>query len=167
MKGLLGILLLLLVIGGLVAFAVIMTKGFNAASAQRQTWAEENQKRHGGQRTLEWDASRSEGAVDASFGPLVVEIPQKLGEPARFYEQGVVMGRKRLLYQDLKDVVVEGETRKGIQTLETTLRDSGKLWLYPKKGGAIGLMALTYRFEGGTMERIQRGLGYAQPLEKT
>lgn len=116
--------------------------------------------RHGGQFVLEWEGPRAQGAADSEFGPLLVEIPKKLGSgSARFYERGLVLGSKRVSYDNLKDVAFIPGCGGGF-TPKQKMRNSSVLWLYRKKGSTIGVRDLSYRFDKQTMEAIQTGLGF-------
>ena len=122
--------------------------------------AEAQAARHGGQFVLEWEGPRAQGAADSEFGPLLVEIPKKLGSgSARFYERGLVLGSKRVSYDNLKDVAFIPGCGGGF-TPKQKMRNSSVLWLYRKKGSTIGVRDLSYRFDKQTMEAIQTGLGF-------
>ena len=45
-------------------------------------------------------------------------------------------------------------------TLKQAARDMGVLWIYPKKGAAIGLREMNYQFDNEIMEKIKQGLGF-------
>ena len=92
---------------------------------------EAQRQRHGGQSVLEWDGSKAEGAPDAEFGELLVEIPKKSGGSARFYLRGVIVEDKRLSYEDLRDVAFAGRTKGA---LVQTPKTAAVMWLYPVKG---------------------------------
>ena len=153
---------MLLVFIGIIVFTIWYLKAFYAARAEKQKKAEEQRMRHGGESILEWSGSYAEGEPDNEFGRLVVVIPKKSGKGgAYFYEKGLVVENKRLPYSEVKDVIYL-EATKGIKvTLKQALRDTGTIWIYPKKGNAIGLRGLTYRLDNETMENIQKGLGFS------
>ena len=136
-------------------------KTWSKDQRQRLASAEAQAQRHGGRFVLEWDGPRAQGAADGEFGPLLVEVPKKLGGgAARFYEQGAVVGNKRVSYDNLKDVFFQaGSGQKGF-TPKQKLRNSSVLWLYRKKGSSIGIRDLSYKFDRQTMENIQKGLGF-------
>ena len=91
---------------------------------------------------------------------MLVELPKKMGKDcARFYERGLVLGGKRVPYENLKDVAFIPGTGGGI-TPAQKMRNSSVLWLYRKKGSTIGLRDMSYRFDKQTMEDIQTGLGF-------
>ena len=71
----------------LIGMSVAITKFWNKGAARRRAGAEAQAARHGGQFVLEWNGPRAQGAADGEFGPLLVELPKKLGKDcARFYE---------------------------------------------------------------------------------
>lgn len=109
---------------------------------------------------LEWEGPRAEGAADAEFGALVVEIPKHSGGAARFYERGLALENKRLPYSEIKDVVLAEATEAKKYTLKQAVRDMGVLWIYPKKGVAIGLREMSYQFDNEIMGKIKAGLGF-------
>ena len=140
---------------------IATTKAWYKGQHRRLVGAVAQAQRHGGRFVLEWDGPRAQGAADSEFGPLLVEIPKKTGSgSAKFYEIGAVVGNKRIPYDNLKDVVFVPGSGKGL-TPKQRLRNSAVLWLYRKKGSTIGIRDLNYRFDGETMERIQKGLGFA------
>ena len=144
----------------LIGMSVAITKLWNKGAARRRVEAEAQAARHGGQFVLEWNGPRAQGAADGEFGPLLVELPKKMGKDcARFYERGLVLGGKRVSYDGLKDVVFIPGTGGGI-TPAQKMRNSSVLWLYRKKGSTIGLRDMSYRFDKQTMEDIQTGLGF-------
>ncbi len=153
------VIFFLLVFVGLIVFCVWYLKAFYAGRAEKQKAAEEQRRRHGGESVLEWSEPYAQGEPDSEFGRLVVQIPKRIGGGAAcFYEKGVVLGAKRLPYSQLKDVVfLEAEDT---MTLRDAIKDSGALWLYPKKGSAIALRGLNYQFDNAVMEAIKNGLGF-------
>lgn len=154
------LIMFVLAIVFIVWFSVSVTKGWNKQAAQRRAGAEAQAARHGGQFVLEWNGPRAQGAADGEFGPLLVELPKKLGKDcARFYERGLVLGGKRVPYDGLKDVVFIPGIGGGI-TPAQKMRNSSVLWLYRKKGSTIGIRDMSYRFDKQTMEDIQTGLGF-------
>ena len=155
------ILVLLIFVGG-AALIIWYLKAFYAERAARQKKAEEQQNRHGGECVLEWRGSFADGAADTEFGRLVVEIPKKSGNGAAlFYEKGLVLGKKRLAYSEIKDVLYAASTPDKKYTLKQAVRDMAVLWIYPKKGRiAIGIRELNYQFDNETMENIKKGLGF-------
>ncbi|NBJ83106.1 hypothetical protein D5274_14915 [bacterium 1XD42-94] len=154
------IIFLLLVIGS-VAFCVWYFKAFYAERAERQKKSEEQRKRNGGECILEWAGSLPDGAPDAEFGKLVVEIPQKRGGGvARFYKKGLVLEQKRLPYSEIKDVLCVEAVPGAKHTAKQAVRDMGVLWIYPKKGATIGLREMSYHFDNEIMNQIKRGLGF-------
>lgn len=156
-----GGIIIILFIAFLIWMSVAITKAWNKGQRQRLAGAEAQAKRHGGQYVLEWDGPKAQGAPDSEFGPLVVEVPKKHGsDSAKFFERGLVLGGKRVPYSNLKDVVfIPGRGQKGF-TIKQKLRNSAVLWLYRKKGSTIGIRDLNYRFDGQTMQNIQKGLGF-------
>lgn len=144
----------------LIGMSVAITKFWNKGAARRRAGAEAQAARHGGQFVLEWNGPRAQGAADGEFGPLLVELPKKMGKDcARFYERGLVLGGNRVPYDSLKDVVFIPGIGGGI-TPAQKMRNSSVLWLYRKKGSTIGLRDMSYRFDKQTMEDIQTGLGF-------
>lgn len=79
---------------------------------------------------------------------------------ACFYEEGLVIDNKRLPYSEIKDIVYSPATAGKRITLKEAVRDTGVMWIYPKKGSTIGLRGLTYRLDNETMENIKKGLGF-------
>ena len=155
-----GGIVIILFIAFLIWMSVAITKAWNKGQQKRLAGAEAQAGRHGGQYVLEWSSPRAQGAADGEFGPLLVEIPKKHGgDSARFYERGVVLGSKRVSYDNLKDVVFIPGSGKGF-TPKERLRNSAVLWLYRKKGSTIGIRDLNYQFDGQTMKDIQKGLGF-------
>lgn len=153
------VIFFLLVFVGLLVFCVWYLKAFYAGRAEKQKTAEAQRIRHGGESVLEWSEPYAQGDPDREFGRLIVQIPKRLGgDAARFYEKGVVLDAKRLPYSQLKDVVLmEAED---ILTIKDAAKDSGVLWLYPKKGSVIALRGLNYQFDNTVMEAIKNGLGF-------
>ena len=144
----------------LIWMCVAITKSWNKGAARRRAGAEAQAARHGGQFVLEWNGPRAQGAADGEFGPLLVELPKKLGGgSARFYERGLVLGEKRVSYDSLKDAAFIPGSGGGF-TPAQKMRNSSVLWLYRKKGSAIGIRDMSYRFDKQTMEAIQTGLGF-------
>lgn len=154
-------IMFILIIIFLIWMCVAMTKAWNKGASRRRAGAEAQAARHGGRFVLEWDGPRTQGAADPEFGPLLVEIPKKLGkDAARFYEGGLVLGGRRVPYDNLKDVVfLPGNPGRGY-TLKRKLQNSAVLWPYRKKGSTIGIRDLSYRFDPQTMEALQTGLGF-------
>lgn len=153
-------IMFVLIIVFIIWMCVALTRAWNKGASQRRSGADAQAARHGGQYVLEWNGPRAQGAADAEFGPLLVEVPKKLGgDGARFYEKGAVVGSKRVPYGNLKDVAfIPGQG--GGFTPKQKMRNSSVLWLYRKKGSTIGIRDLSYRFDGKTMEAIQTGLGF-------
>ena len=144
----------------LIWMCVAITKSWNKGAARRRAGADAQAARHGGQVVLGGNGPRAQGAADGEFGPLLVELPKKMGKDcARFYERGLVLGGKRVPYENLKDVAFIPGTGGGI-TPAQKMRNSSVLWLYRKKGSTIGLRDMSYRFDKQTMEDIQTGLGF-------
>ena len=86
-------------------------KSFYAERDNRAKKAEEHRSKHGGESILEWNGNLADGAPDAEFGKLIVEVPKKRGDgAARFYEKGLVLEKKRLPYSEIKDVVFVAAT---------------------------------------------------------
>ena len=120
-----GIIFLLFLAGG-TALIVWYVKSFYAERENRARKAEEHRSRHGGESILEWSGSLADGAADAEFGRLVVEIPKKHGDgAARFYEKGLVLEKKRLPYSEIKDVLLAAATSDKKYTLKQAARDMG------------------------------------------
>lgn len=156
------VIFMLVVFVGFIVFVVLYLKAFYAGRAQKQQKAEEQRARHGGESVLEWSGDYADGAPDGEFGRLVVIVPQKRGDGgARFYEKGLVVDNKRLPYSEIKDIVYSGATPGMKLTLQQMTRDTGVMWIYPKKGSTIGLRGLTYRLDNDTMENIKKGLGFS------
>ena len=154
------VIVFVLAIVFIVCFSVSIIKGWNKQAAQRRAGAEAQAARHGGQFVLEWEGPGAQGAADSEFGPLLVEIPKKLGSgSARFYERGLVLGSKRVSYDSLKDAAFIPGSGGGF-TPKQKLRNSSVLWLYRKKGSTIGIRDLSCRFDKQTMEAIPTGLGF-------
>lgn len=153
-------IMFVLIIVFLIWMVTAIVRVWNKGQSQRLSGAEAQAARHGGQYVLEWDGPGASGSPDGEFGPLLVEIPKKIGgDAARFYERGAVIGSKRVSYSNLKDVIFIPGSGQG-STAKQRVRNSAVLWLYRKKGSTIGIRDLTYRFDGETMERIQKGLGF-------
>lgn len=153
---------MLVVFVGLIVFVVWYLKSFYAARAQKQKKAEEQRARHGGESVLEWSGDYADGAPDGEFGRLVVIVPKKRGDGgARFYERGLVVDKKRLPYSEIKDIAYSSATPGMKVTLQQMTRDTGVMWIYPKKGSTIGLRGLTYRLDNEIMENIKAGLGFS------
>ena len=147
-------------VGG-IALIVWYLKSFYAERDNRAKKAEEHRSKHGGESILEWNGNFSDGASDAEFGKLIVEITKKRGDgAARFYEKGLVLEKKRLPYSEIKDVVFVAATSDKKFTLKQAARDMGVLWIYPKKGATIGLREMSYQFDNEIMDRIKQGLGF-------
>lgn len=154
------IIFLLLVIGCIV-FLVWYFKSFYEERAERQKKAEAQRDLHGGECILEWSGSFAEGMADTEFGRLVVEIPKKRGgAAARFCEKGLILDKKRLPYSEIKDILLVAASEKKKYTLKQAVQDMGVLWIYPKKGAAIGIREMTYQFDNELMEKIKSGLGF-------
>lgn len=151
----------LAVIAAFAAFMVLYFKAFYSGRAKRQEKVEEQRKRHGGEYILEWSGPLAQGAADQEFGKLAVIIPKKRGDgSARFYEKGMIVDQKRVLYSEVKDIVyLKGRSGKKY-TLKSAMRDSAVMWIYRKKGSTIGIRDFTYQFDEQTMEKIRTGLGY-------
>lgn len=153
-------IMFILIIVFLIWMCVAITKAWNKGQRRRLAGAEAQAQRHGGRFLLEWDGPKAQGDADREFGPLLVEIPKKLGSgSAKFYEGGAVVGNKRVPYDNLKDAVFIPGSGKGF-TPKQRLRNPAVLWLYRKKGSTIGIRDLNYRFDSQTMEQIQKGLGF-------
>lgn len=154
-------IMFVLVIAFIIWFSVAVTKAWNKGAAKRLAGAEAQAKRHGGQYVLEWNGPRAQGPADPEFGPLLVEIPKKIGgESAKFYERGAAVGSKRVPYDNLKDVAFVAGVGDGGFTLKQKMRSSSVLWLYRKKGSTIGIRDLSYRLDRQTAGAIQAGLGF-------
>ncbi|MFR4990358.1 hypothetical protein [Anaerotruncus colihominis] len=152
---------MLLILGGLIAFIVWYLKAFYSAREKKQKNAEEQRARHGGKSVLEWPGRYAEGEPDREFGRLIVMVMKKRGNGgACFYEEGLVIDNKRLPYSEIKDIVYSPATAGKRITLKEAVRDTGVMWIYPKKGSTIGLRGLTYRLDNETMENIKKGLGF-------
>ncbi len=105
------ILLFILFLGCAVGLPIWYCKSFYAQRAKRQKGAEEHLLRHGGERVLEWNGEAPPGEADAEYGTLLVEVAAKRGgENARFYEKGLVTGKRRMPYSDIRDVVYAAGT---------------------------------------------------------
>ena len=147
-------------VGG-IALIVSYLKSFYAERDNRAKKAEEHRSKHGGESILEWNGNFADDAPDAEFGKLIVEIPKKRGDgAARFYEEGLVLEKKRLSYSEIKDVVFVAATSDKKFTLKQAASDMGVLWIYPKKGATIGLREMSYQFDNEIMEKIKQGLGF-------
>lgn len=71
---------------------------------------------------------------------MVVTVPKKRSDGGTcFYEKGLVLGKKHLPYSEIKDVVLVSAEPGTKFTLKQAARDMGVLWIYPKKGTAMGL----------------------------
>ena len=151
------ILMLLIFIGG----AALIIWYFKAFYAERDARQQRREEQFGGEYTLRWKGSYAQGAPDAEFGQVVVEVPKKNGSgAARFYEKGLVLENKRLPYSEIKDVLC-AEAKPGKKhTLKQAVRDMGVLWIYPKKGATIGIRELNYQFDNEVMQKIRKGLGF-------
>ena len=137
-----------------------LRKAWGKGADRRLAGARAQSRRHGGRFVLERKGPKARGPADPEFGPLLVEIPRRLGRGgARFYERGLTLDGTRVSYGDLRDVVFLPSSGLGL-SMERKLRESAVLWLRPREGPAIGLRDLSYRFDNETMERIQMGLGF-------
>lgn len=155
-----GIIFILILVGG-IALIIWYLKSFYAERAEREKKAEEHRNKHGGECILEWNGNFADGAPDAEFGKLVVEVPKKRGnEAARFYEKGLVLDNKRLPYSQIKDILFAAATSDKKLTLKQATGDMGVLWIYPQKGAPIGLREMSYQFDNQIMEKIKQGLGF-------
>ena len=153
-------IIIILFLAFLVWMSTAIVKAWNKGASQRLSGAAAQAARHGGQYVLEWTGPRAHGAADPEFGPLLVEIPKKSGGPrALFYERGLVLGDKRVAYENLKDAAFIPGPGGGF-TPAQKMRNASVLWLYRKKGATIGIRDMSYRFDKQTMEAIQTGLGF-------
>lgn len=155
-----GIIFLLILAGG-AALIVWYLRSFYAERENRAKKVEEHRRKHGGESVLEWNGDFANGAPDAEFGKLIVEIPKNRGDgAARFYEKGLVLEKKRLPYSEIKDILLVDATSNKKYTVKQAIRDMGVLWIYPKKGATIGLREMSYQFDNEIMEKIKQGLGF-------
>ena len=155
------VLIVTLFFAGGIALIVWYLKSFYAERDNRAKKAEEHRSKHGGESILEWNGNFSDGASDAEFGKLIEKKKKKRGDgAARFYEKGLVLEKKRLPYSEIKDVVLAEATEAKKYTLKQAVRDMGVLWIYPKKGVAIGLREMSYQFDNEIMGKIKAGLGF-------
>lgn len=140
------------------AVIVLYLRAWNKSKSSRQAKAETQRQRNGGQAVLEWNGPKAQGAADSEFGELLVEIPKKRGDSARFYRLGAVIDGRRLPYDSLKDVVFAERTPALIQTP----KNAAVMWLYPQKGMGrpISLFSLHYSYEDRDMRALQAGLGF-------
>ncbi len=157
----LGTVLMAVLIVGSIAFSCWFIRSWNREKRLRQEEADAHRMRHGGQAVLEWTGPRAAGEPDSEFGPMLVELPRRSGSgSAAFYKYGAVIGKKRVCYEELKDVVfLPGEPGPS-RTLKRAVQNSAVLWLYRNRGPAIGIRDFQYEFNAPVMEAIQRGLGY-------
>lgn len=149
-----------------IPLAIWYRKMFNSARAAKQKMAEEQRMRHGGESVLEWSGSYADGEPDNEFGRLVVRVPKKRGDGgACFYEKGLVCENKRLPYSEIKDIIYS-PVKPGIKlSVKQAVQDRGYMWIYQKKGRTIGIGGYTYRLDNEIMEKIQKGLGFADKVE--
>ncbi len=155
------ILLFILFLGCAVGLPIWYCKSFYAQRAKRQRGAEEHLLRHGGERVLEWNGEAPPGEADAEYGTLLVEVAAKRGgENARFYEKGLAVGKRRMPYSDIRDVVYAAGTPGKKYTAKAAVRDAAVLWIYPKKGMAFSISELNYALDDQVMENIKKGLGF-------
>ena len=120
-------------------------------------------QRHGGESVLEWDGPYAEGEPDAEFGRLVVQFKQKKGSGyARFYERGLVRGKRRLPYSEVKDMLVLEENAPKMATALRRMQDqrSTGLNIYPKKGMQMVISKFDYEIDIKLLRDVQNGLGY-------
>lgn len=158
--GILGILLMIALVVGAIAFIIWFVKSWDKEKRRRQVNAEAQRQRHGGRTVLEWTGPRDQGPPDAEFGELLVELPKRGGGSARFYELGLILDQKRVSYDGLSDVFFNpGDAERGTD-LKEAIQNSAVLWLYRKRGQALGIRDFIYGFDHETMENIQRGLGF-------
>lgn len=150
----------LIALVGVAISAVFYVKAFHRSKAERQKTAEEHLLKHDGKRVLEWNLPRTPGEGDSEFGELIVVLPKKIGEGAKFYAYGCIIDDKRVSYMDLNDIVVQRDTRTSFTGLKRSLQNCGKLWLYRNSGSTIGLNTLIYQYEDETALAIKSGLGY-------
>lgn len=162
--GILGILLMIGLAVGAVAFIVWFVRSWDKEKRRRQAGAEAQRRRHGGRTVLEWTGPRDQGPPDGEFGELLAELPKRGGGSARFYELGLVLDQTRVPYDALSDVFFDpGDAERG-KDLKEAIQNSAVLWLYRKKGHTLGIRDFQYGFDHQTMENIQRGLGFtAEP----
>lgn len=157
------VIFMLLLFAGLIVFIVWYLKAFYSARAEKQKKAEEQRARHGGESVLEWSGSYAKGDPDHEFGQLIVMVSKKRGVGgACFYEKGLAIEDRRLPYSEIKDIVYLDAAEGKKATLKAAVRDTGVMWIYPQKGGAIGLRGLTYQLDNETMENIKKGLGFTE-----
>ena len=158
--GILGIVLMIALVVGSIAFMIWFVKSWNKEKRRRQAHAEAQRQRHGGRTVLEWGGPRDQGAPDGEFGALLVELPKRGGGSARFYELGLVLDQKRVPYDALEDVFFNpGDEERG-KDLKEAIQNSAVLWLYRKRGHTLAIRDFMYGFDHPTMENIQRGLGF-------
>lgn len=153
----------LLILGFAIGACVWIMKLFNEGRRIRQKNAEEQRQRHGGESVLEWDGPYAEGEPDAEFGRLVVQFKQKKGSGyARFYERGLVRGKRRLPYSEVKDMLVLEENAPKMATALRRMQDqrSTGLNIYPKKGMQMAISKFDYEIDIKLLRDVQNGLGY-------
>lgn len=153
----------LLILGFAIGACVWIMKLFNEGRRIRQKNAEEQRQRHGGESVLEWDGPYAEGEPDAEFGRLVVQFKQKKGSGyARFYERGLVRGKRRLSYSEVKDMLVLEENAPKMATALRRMQDqrSTGLNIYPKKGMQMVISKFDYEIDIKLLRDVQNGLGY-------
>lgn len=160
----LGIVTLLFIAIGAAA-CVWYLRLLKTARAEKQKIAEAQRARHGGESVLEWPGPYAEGEPDGEFGRLVVVIPKKRGDGgARFYEKGLALDKKRIPYLEIKDIFYSAP-KKGIKlSLKQAVQDRGYMWIYRKKGRTVGIGGFTYRLDDEVMQKIQKGLGFAEGI---
>lgn len=151
---------MLVLLLALIAFIAVYLKSFYASRNKRQAQAEENIERNDGKRVLEWSLPTVDGAVDEEFGELITEIPGKLGNSAKFYKLGCIIGSNRVSYMNIRDLLVEEDTSGKVDLIKNATRNSAKIWIYRKKGCTIGINGLTYHIDGQIAQAIKQGLGF-------
>lgn len=156
-----GMIVVIVFVAILVGMIVMIFRVWGKGQQGRQSQAEAQRARNGGQAVLEWSGPKAQGPADPEFGELLVEIPKKSGDvELRFYRLGFILKDKRTSYENLKDVVYIPGTPGLALTPKQKLRNAAVLWIYRKKGSAIGIRDLTYCFDDATMVDIQTGLGF-------
>ena len=160
--GVLGIELVIFLVIISVVFIIALFWGWNKQSGERRASAEAQRQRHGGKTVLEWPWPRAVGPADPEFGALLEEFPKKGGGSARFYETGLVLNRKRVPYDTLKDVYFdEGAEERG-KDLKEALQNSAVLWFY-RKGffqRTLAVRDFVYGFDHADCRHIRDGLGF-------
>ena len=160
-----GILLMIGLLALAIWFIAWFLMSWNRAKRARQTAAEAQRQRHGGQTVLEWNRLKAAGEPDPEFGELLELFPRKGGGEARFFERGLDLNGKRVPYDSLADVFFDPGSEERGKDLKEAIQNSAVLWLYRKKGSTLAIRDFQYGFDHDAVQAIQNGLGFRGPEE--